>query len=256
METRGLVLPSRRFGFPVDDETGASFWPTYPGAIFINGSAAFRCEGVTMAPYAKAWNEFYINLIDSAGKIAKGYIDVADTTETLGSELITDGSFDTACGAGNWICDADWTITGGKASIDGNQSAKSQIAQSGIFDSEDVGKLYKVQITMSDYVAGKWQFLLSGDSQGLDHEDGANQTFTKYIVLGTYANNAIYVKGDTNLNCSIDDFSCKEVTHVGTDGALIMSTKGGTTQNWASIESGFDYNDSSGYTFDIYRAIS
>ncbi|MBU0569892.1 hypothetical protein KKB40_03865, partial [Patescibacteria group bacterium] len=49
-----------------------------------------------------------------------------------------------------------------------------------------------------------------------------------------------------------DDVSVKEVTHIGTDGVHIMSTKGGSTQNWAGISADFDYNDSA-YTFEIRK---
>jgi len=50
----------------------------------------------------------------------------------------------------------------------------------------------------------------------------------------------------------LDNIVLKEVTNVGTDGVLIMSTKGGATQSWASQESGIDLNDIA--TFEVQRA--
>ncbi len=49
----------------------------------------------------------------------------------------------------------------------------------------------------------------------------------------------------------LDNIVLSPVTYVGIDGSTIMSTKNGSTQSWTDIESGFNCNDSSGYTFEI-----
>ena len=51
-----------------------------------------------------------------------------------------------------------------------------------------------------------------------------------------------------------DTASCKQVLAPATTGVTIVNSKGGATYNWLSIQSGFNYNDGSGYTYTIYRS--
>lgn len=45
----------------------------------------------------------------------------------------------------------------------------------------------------------------------------------------------------------------KQVLTPSATGATIVSEAGGTTYNWTSQESGFDYNDASNYTYEVYE---
>ena len=47
-------------------------------------------------------------------------------------------------------------------------------------------------------------------------------------------------------------YKVKEVTALGADGCHVVSAKDGSTQNWETIDSGFDYNDTS-MTIAIYQ---
>ena len=59
-------------------------------------------------------------------------------------------------------------------------------------------------------------------------------------------NNAI-----DNVEFTVASISLKQVLTPSATGVTITSTAGGTTYNWASIESGFDYNDAKGYTYKL-----
>ena len=48
-----------------------------------------------------------------------------------------------------------------------------------------------------------------------------------------------------------DEASVKQVLTPSATGVTITSTPGGTTYNWASVESGFNYNATS-YSVDLY----
>jgi len=52
-----------------------------------------------------------------------------------------------------------------------------------------------------------------------------------------------------------DNFSIKQILTPSATGVTIVSTRGGTTQSWASQDAGFNYNDVHGYTYTVYREI-
>jgi len=49
-----------------------------------------------------------------------------------------------------------------------------------------------------------------------------------------------------------DEISFKQVLTPSTTGVTIVSVPGGATYNWAYKQTGFNYNDASGYTYEIY----
>jgi hypothetical protein len=51
------------------------------------------------------------------------------------------------------------------------------------------------------------------------------------------------------------NYSVAQVLTPSATGVTITSTPGGSTYNWASIESGFNYNDARGYTYKVSPAI-
>lgn len=60
-----------------------------------------------------------------------------------------------------------------------------------------------------------------------------------------------YKYGTTIGTMLFDTVSFKQVLTPSATGVTITSTPNGTTYNWTSIESGFNYNDASGYTYTI-----
>lgn len=330
--------------FVVDDETGATFWPTNAGAAFDAGNARFRVAGVDLSVYASADNRYKLVAKDTALLKAEGWIDLADSAEALGSELSTDGGFaaitkatakgidgitsadpgvvtfdpghgyvngdviyfsglnemtelntkyfklrsnsgdtfelsDAAIGTwdsssldttgyaaettgGNCAqkCDfTSWTegtgwhpgVDGagaltGTADCDGEQGGNSYLYQS---TGLTVNSLGKHIFTIANYTSGELIGYL-GNTVGVRTTYSENVTDTSYDIPDINGNCAF--EANSTFIGSIDAVSVKEVTHVGEDGVLIMSTKGGATQSWALQESGIDLNDIA--SFEVQRA--
>jgi hypothetical protein len=121
--------------------------------------------------------------------------------DVLGDELVTNGDFDT---------DSDWTLTGatingGKVNV--NSSSPVYIIQSNV---ATVGKLYKVELTVSNYVEGdlrlRYPFTIS------ESEFTGNGT---YVFYGTAEDARFELQGrfsGQTYNFSIDNVSVKELT--------------------------------------------
>ncbi|MCE5226688.1 MAG: hypothetical protein LLG05_12630 [Porphyromonadaceae bacterium] len=60
---------------------------------------------------------------------------------------------------------------------------------------------------------------------------------------------------NTTADFSMTGISLKQVLTPSATGVTIVSTKGGTTFNWANKNSAFNYNDASGYTYLIYKVL-
>jgi len=231
----------------VDDETGASFWPAYPGLIAVDGSAAVRFEGVDISPYAGVAGTstpYMIVITDSAGKKIWGYLAEADGTLALGADIF----------GGNGDCATDffdlkgtgWSHDAGNEEYDcdGSQATGTNLQENDILT---IGKLCKIVFTVRNYITGTITPLAGKDGLGMGQI--ADGTYTEYIVC--LGNTNFYLYANSSFDGSVDDNTVQEVTALGADGCHVVSTKNGSTRNWANKEAGFDYNDSSGYTFEI-----
>ena len=121
------------------------------------------------------------------------------STNELGPELVTNGSFDTDS---DWLKGAGTTISGGAANLDGSLSSSfaDALRQVSVFT---VGKTYKVTYTISNYVSGA--NIIFGDGAT---EISANGTYTEYITATI--TNLGFQNGATPITCSIDNVSVKE----------------------------------------------
>jgi len=252
-----------------EDETGASWGPVYHGLSLADNQAFFRVEGVDLSPYADADNAYFIEVHDSAGKIAKGYMDVAGGGETLGSQLAptsccTDPDDDQDNTTG-WV-----VINGSIASVAGGETGYCLELTTGsgypaYFRKAltlEVGKLYKITYfvkagTESDY---KVYFRAGGAAIPTSAPDPATDEWVShsiYIVVwdaGVDLRIASYAEAESGGTIYFDNISVKEVTDCATDGIRIVQAKGSATQSWADIEDGFNYNGSS-YTFEVYKPL-
>jgi len=119
--------------------------------------------------------------------------------DALGSELITNGGFDTDS---DWVLGSGATISGGKANLDGSLSSSyaDALRQVSILT---VGKTYKFTYTVSDYVSGGAKFFGNNSV-----EFSANGTYTEYITA-TIPNVSLQDRA-VPITCSIDNVSVKE----------------------------------------------
>lgn len=254
----GLVLNASELGYPVvdfdgtdnflqqkieDDNTGATFWPTNAGAAFNATNARFRVAGVDLSLFASAANDYVLIASDSAGKKVHGYIDIADTAEALTSLVSDDMSADNT---------GDWSLLDATLAFDTDHYKLTYVA--------DTQHMWQVQaltaLTLYKYtidvkngtlssIAGTIQ-IIGGTTYGdINFTTSVSwQTITSYFVAADSSERInIFVSMPGAGNIEFRNFDVSEVTNVGTDGILIMSTKGGSTQSWTQQESGIDLND-------------
>jgi len=122
-------------------------------------------------------------------------------TATEGSDLVTNGGFDTDSdwnGSGS----NGWTISGGKASNDGT-SGSNNLSQSGILE---VDKRYKIDITVSNYVSGNVEVSAGASPRGTMT---ANGTYTFYQTCTP--STTFYIIANS-FDGSVDNVSVKEWT--------------------------------------------
>jgi len=125
-----------------------------------------------------------------------GVVDKVD--ETLGSELITNGTFDTDSG---WTKGSGWTISDGTATHD-STGGTTELTQS-VSLTNDV--LYKVQIEVSGYISGSLNINVNGSAAGASIT--SNGTHTQYIVAAGSAN-TFYLISYT-FQASVDNVTIK-----------------------------------------------
>ena len=206
-----------------------------------------------------------LTITDSANKKAVGYIKAAGTGETLGDELVTNGGFDSDT--------TGWQIGSSAllASVAGGESGNClQITENGAASpytstgmSVVQGALYKSNYSVKQGTSSTYRMYITGTSIYESYPVLADRTSTSEWVaqgpwyrvpIGTGTawfvlyNIAAQGSGLTHL---FDSATFKQVLTPSATGVTITSTPNGTTYNWTSIESGFKYNDASGYTYTI-----
>jgi len=220
------------------------------GAVSLANIRLSLDNGTAFVDFSAAGTLNYLNgkltLTDSAGKKAIGYIKSAGTGETFGDELVTNGTFTSDV--------ANWTVTA-PTTIAWNASGYADIARatgSGLASQTLVNSLGMALKGSINVIALSNKVGLRIASISFFADTSSTGVVSGYMCapvsnggLGIAASNS------TTATCTVDDVSVKQVLTPSATGATITSTRGGTTYNWASIESGFDYNDSSGYTYTI-----
>ena len=175
----------------------------------------------------------------ATGYSADGYLhSVAPGGETLGDELITNGTFD---------ADTDWSKETGVTIEDGvlrltNVGNNIGASQSGA--SSQLGKVLYYTVDLADisgaYVRGSLystNFPLPVLSTW-----STNGTKTGYITCGSSYTVIDIANYSASGSVDIDNFSAKALTDCAATGALIVSTLGGSTRSWTSVDTGFNPN--------------
>lgn len=204
-------------------------------------------------------------VIDSAGKKATGYIKAQGTGETLGDELVKNGGFDSDT--------TGWNIGNSAllASVSGGESGNClRVTENGATNPHAVqgmsvvqGALYKSNYSVKQGTSSTYRGYITGSFIYESYPVVADRTSTSEwvaqgpwyrVTIGTgtawfaLIASAAQSSGLTHL---FDSATFKQVLTPSATGVTITSTPNGTTYNWTSIESGFNYNDASGYTYTI-----
>ena len=208
-----------------------------------------------------------LTLTDSAGKKLVGYIKAAGTGETWSNIYTSDFS----AGDDGWTA-IRGTVNGNIDSIGGYDDVL-RFYPSADNDSHNFRKIWilvvgaRCDVSLEYYIPSAntslfmIQHLYAGAASGwLSVKD----TWTTNTLAGT-ATQAVFhfltstTTGQTYIgsNSSADDLAylknvvIRQLVTPSTTGVTITSTADGTTYNWASKEAGFNYNDASGYTYEI-----
>jgi hypothetical protein len=127
--------------------------------------------------------------------------------QTFGSELVTNGTFDTDT---DWSKGTNWTISGGSATSDG-VNATSNLSQ--VITSFS-GKTFLVEGNASNVSQGFAYVSLGGsDLQIVVNSSGA---FKHYVTISS-GNSTLFISARNNFIGSIDNVSVKEVTDADFD---------------------------------------
>ena len=123
--------------------------------------------------------------------------------ETTGTELVTNGTFDTDS---DWTKNTGWTIGSGTASCNGTQTGNANLYQSGVIT--DL-LLYKITYTVSNYSSGTVKSVPNGNTGGALRS--ANGTYTEIILANSGGDGKFYIQGNSAFVGSIDNISVKEI---------------------------------------------
>ncbi len=194
---------------------------------------------------------------DSLGNKIQGFIKEAGTGETyldiIGgtNPALKNGDFESAEPPGTtWATkDSGVTVESGFATWT-NTVNNSNLMQ----DSGNVGSLYKTSFTIASIsgTAPYFQVRVGSGASGTQRNSVA--THEQYLTCITNGYLGFRNLG-TSFNGTISASIFQKVLAPSTSGCTIVSTKGGTTYNWAQKSSSFNYNDASGYTYEIYKVL-
>ena len=192
-------------------------------------------------------------LIKTAGLQATNLVNNGDFSE-LGSELVLNGNFDTDS---NWIKGTGWSISGGKASCDGSQTANSVFYQ---FIGSQSNKIIKLSFSVSDYVSGTLETSFFGASGTQTYSVTSNGNYVFYVNVQSGHNGNTGFTARVGFQGSIDNVSVKQVDpndywtlgtgwSFGEDKAVFTSGTSGILFQSNIVETGKLYK----LTFDVIR---
>jgi hypothetical protein len=181
---------------------------------------------------------------DSAGRVIQGYVKAVGSSEGLDNEFLDDTGFDDTS---KWIKVGSATVSGGT----GNLVATSDVIRQNKTKVDTA--LYKMVIGSLTCTGGTDARVFL-DTTYHTHITAAS-TIYQTAPIGSSATYPGVLQGSTG-SITIDNFSVKKVLTPSATGATIVSQKAGTLYNWATKNSAFNYNDPSGYSYEIYRVQS
>jgi len=254
----------------IDDYITQKVYANKVGAVTMatnTGGAMLIDAGLTgngFRPYAGASGNtpYMVVATDTGGKVAWGYLGEEGTGETLGSELVTNGNMETGDPPTGWSTYGGTPVLDGVADErDGGSGIQSVEVQRDTSTaamyraqgSVTVGKLYFVSGWVKNVDATSVAIYLgsSGNLTVSTSVSGTSWTYVSfYHTLLSLSSVEIGVKvnGSSGDKGRFDDISVKEVlTPPATTGVKIYSTKNGTTQSWAGVETGFLPNSVASY---------
>ncbi|MFZ2153653.1 MAG: choice-of-anchor Q domain-containing protein [Candidatus Moraniibacteriota bacterium] len=197
-----------------------------------------------------------LTITDNAGKKLVGYIKAAGTSETHGTETLSNGAFDDTSNI--------WTNNSTVASVAGGQTGNAlQVTCTSdwglggeTMGTEINGALYYFSIYQKNG-SGGGQVSIQDNSDyttllgfGWNSDPSWTQHFG-YLTAKSEGIMATFQGGTSGSTTLFDTGTLKQVLTPSATGVTITSTPGGSTYEWTSEENGFNRNDGSNYTYSI-----
>lgn len=198
--------------------------------------------GVDLSPYVG----YKIVITDSASKSRVGYIKSVGTSEILGNESIT--GWPTNSGYETLTVNANGHDIDSAVNSSGSGEARSNNTNPAIKSAY----LVKIALNLS-LNSGTAPKLYCTNSSGIGPlmKTLINGTDTIYWTIVDDAQAYWDLYNSVNQNWSLL-FSVKQVTAPSSTGVNIVSSHDGSTYQWESVDLGFNYNDTAGYSYTIY----
>lgn len=246
--------------------TGGDFTPIASGSVALADIKISAVDGTAFVDFSAAdvltdHIGKIVTIIDSAGKAISGYIKAAGTGETFGGELAPNVLFENTTNVGVGGCTVA-SIAGGEA---GNCLEITRVEFTSQYAAETIGNYNGKLIKASSYVKSG----TSGDELYALAllQTGDNLNTISGTSSGAWVKSQdLYATSLTDLRVRLVKFSAtagtmlfdtltvKQVLTPSATGVTIVSAPGGTTYNWMFKDAAFNYNDASGYTYEIYDA--
>ena len=239
-------------------------------------------NGIDLSAYQDG--NYKLVILDSASRALSGFIKAATPAgETPGGEMLSNVGFETLGGGGTdiwyyWkeeiagggaLADESVLVHGGGHAVKITRgTANYTLVNTGstINWTARFGQLMRLSMwTRGDGTnAGRYN-LYQGSGGGVRNiipitstgVSGATYSLvTGYgvVPLGATAGGPNFIDCDvTGGICYFDDVSLQSITDPPSTGVHIVSAMGGAARAWTSEASGFNRNDSSGYTYQVYK---
>ena len=223
----------------------------------VDGTAFFDC-GADLSAYAgldSGSHEYLIKVYDDDGNAIQGYVGAVGGGEAFGGEELTNYDFTGTWGVNDlpqgWdllgVPDVNHYLT--KDDANDRLQIVSDDALMGVRQSVLTNKiLYKYSLNIQTMATGdgklyigKTDFPIRLTSSGL---------YTGYVVVDS---SPVQLTRWNSCNYITNSLSVKPLTDCAATGFHIISAQGGSTQNWTSESASFNYNDTAGYTFKLYK---
>lgn len=213
------------------------------GTAFMNDSAQSWTGYTSIVGQPK---QFRVKVIDGTGKVATGWIGELGTGETLGDELVVNGTFtlwtgDNPDGWGlSFTEDADNYAT---------QNPAGQLLM--VSHAPETVNVYITQVIIFNGMLCKHSI----DIKSISGDPGYRLNFhgTYYTTPGvktgyhTNTNNILVLDPWPYIDITIDDVSIKQVLTPTTNGVWIHPSKTSAATGWESIQTGFNANSIASY---------
>jgi hypothetical protein len=214
----------------------ATFDPNYSGGVTY--------EIFSVTPLTNHQGHLLV-VRDSAGRAIQGFTRSVGTGETS-TELLLDPTFDDTS---KWTTqDTGWLVAAGKA------AAAAALAATRTAQLLSVqGKLLKSSVTCDSLTSGTWAIRRDGTASAT-FTDAA--THTEYHTAVTAGATSTGITAISPLTATFPGMSVAQVLTPSTSGSTITSLKGGTLYNWSAKDAVFNYNDPSGYTYQLFKVLN